>query len=119
MSPAHLLPFFCPPCGSLVCPLLPPSQASPRVRFNRDGSLLAVTAADNSIKVLANEAGARLIRNVEAAAAATAAAAAAAAVVAVANAASSQPHGMDNKVRRGQQHNSSQSALAASAEHRE
>ena len=68
------------------------------MRFNRDGSLLAVTAADNSIKVLANEAGARLIRNVEAAAAATAAAAAAAAAVAAANAASSQPHGMDGKV---------------------
>ncbi|XP_031483274.1 protein TOPLESS-RELATED PROTEIN 2-like [Nymphaea colorata] len=39
--------------------------ASPRLRFNKDGSLLAVTTADNGIKILANIDGQRLIRMLE------------------------------------------------------
>ncbi|GLT74988.1 hypothetical protein SLA2020_467470 [Shorea laevis] len=38
---------------------LPPS---PRIRFNRDGSLLAVSTSDNGIKILANSDGVRLLR---------------------------------------------------------
>jgi hypothetical protein len=40
-------------------------QASPRLRFNREGSLLAVTANDNGIKILANTDGQRLLRMLE------------------------------------------------------
>lgn len=40
-------------------------QASPRLRFNREGSLLAVTTSDNGIKILANTDGQRLIRMLE------------------------------------------------------
>ncbi|KAK1303545.1 Topless-related protein 1 [Acorus calamus] len=36
--------------------------ASPRLRFNKEGSLLAVTTSDNGIKILANSDGQRLIR---------------------------------------------------------
>ncbi|KAL7122687.1 hypothetical protein ACP275_01G059100 [Erythranthe tilingii] len=36
--------------------------ASPRLRFNKEGSLLAVTTSDNGIKVLANGDGQRLLR---------------------------------------------------------
>ncbi|XP_024935003.2 protein TOPLESS isoform X1 [Ziziphus jujuba] len=36
--------------------------ASPRIRFNKDGSLLAVSANDNGIKILANTDGIRLLR---------------------------------------------------------
>ncbi|KAK4836419.1 hypothetical protein QYF36_022757 [Acer negundo] len=36
--------------------------ASPRLRFNKEGSLLAVTTSDNGIKILANSDGLRLIR---------------------------------------------------------
>ncbi|KAL5230740.1 hypothetical protein ABZP36_029516 [Zizania latifolia] len=39
--------------------------ASPRLRFNREGSLLAVTASDNGIKILANTDGQRLLRMLE------------------------------------------------------
>lgn len=39
--------------------------ASPRLRFNREGSLLAVTTSDNGIKILANSDGQRLIRMLE------------------------------------------------------
>ncbi|GMI82011.1 TOPLESS-related 1 [Hibiscus trionum] len=39
--------------------------ASPRIRFNKDGSLLAVSANDNGIKVLANSDGMRLLRTLE------------------------------------------------------
>ncbi|CAN6486440.1 unnamed protein product [Victoria cruziana] len=39
--------------------------ASPRLRFNKEGSLLAVTTADNGIKILANGDGQRLIRMLE------------------------------------------------------
>ncbi|PON51665.1 Topless-like WD40 repeat containing protein [Parasponia andersonii] len=39
--------------------------ASPRIRFNKDGSLLAVSANDNGIKVLANTDGLRLLRTFE------------------------------------------------------
>ena len=45
-------------------------QASPRVRFNKEGSLLAVTSTDNGIKILANEQGGRLLQHFEAARAA-------------------------------------------------
>ncbi|KAL5559751.1 hypothetical protein UlMin_035962, partial [Ulmus minor] len=40
-------------------------QASPRIRFNKDGNLLAVTANDNKIKVLATMAGIRFMDSVE------------------------------------------------------
>ncbi|KAG9150918.1 hypothetical protein Leryth_003045 [Lithospermum erythrorhizon] len=39
--------------------------ASPRIRFNKDGSLLAVSANDNGIKILANADGLRLLRTYE------------------------------------------------------
>ncbi|KAH7687231.1 YVTN repeat-like/Quinoprotein amine dehydrogenase protein [Dioscorea alata] len=39
--------------------------ASPRLRFNKEGSLLAVTTSDNGIKILANSDGQRLIRILE------------------------------------------------------
>ncbi|KAI5337505.1 PREDICTED: topless-related [Prunus dulcis] len=39
--------------------------ASPRIRFNKDGSLLAVSANENGIKVLANADGIRLLRTFE------------------------------------------------------
>ncbi|XP_073011720.1 protein TOPLESS-RELATED PROTEIN 2-like [Typha latifolia] len=39
--------------------------ASPRLRFNREGSLLAVTTNDNGIKILANTDGQRLVRILE------------------------------------------------------
>lgn len=39
--------------------------ASPRLRFNKDGSLLAVTCNDNGIKILANADGMRLLRAFE------------------------------------------------------
>ncbi|KAK9993970.1 hypothetical protein SO802_023673 [Lithocarpus litseifolius] len=39
--------------------------ASPRLRFNKEGSLLAVTTSDNGIKILANNDGVRLIRMLE------------------------------------------------------
>lgn len=40
-------------------------QASPRLRFNKEGSLLAVTTSDNGIKILANNDGRRLLRMLE------------------------------------------------------
>ena len=40
-------------------------QGSPRIRFNKEGSLLAVTTNDNGIKVLANGDGMRLLRMLE------------------------------------------------------
>ncbi|XP_031251654.1 topless-related protein 1 [Pistacia vera] len=39
--------------------------ASPRIRFNKDGSLLAVSANENGIKILANSDGMRLLRTFE------------------------------------------------------
>ncbi|XP_042491960.1 protein TOPLESS-RELATED PROTEIN 2-like isoform X2 [Macadamia integrifolia] len=39
--------------------------ASPRLRFNKEGSLLAVTTSDNGIKILANTDGQRLVRMLE------------------------------------------------------
>ncbi|XP_057454641.1 protein TOPLESS-like isoform X2 [Lotus japonicus] len=39
--------------------------ASPRIRFNKDGSLLAVSANENGIKILSNEDGIRLLRSFE------------------------------------------------------
>ncbi|KAK4491367.1 hypothetical protein RD792_002106 [Penstemon davidsonii] len=38
----------------------------PRLRFNKEGNLLAVTTADNGIKILANATGMRSLRTVEA-----------------------------------------------------
>lgn len=40
-------------------------QASPRLRFNKEGSLLSVTTNENGIKILANSDGMRLIRMLE------------------------------------------------------
>ncbi|XP_055820976.1 protein TOPLESS-RELATED PROTEIN 2-like isoform X1 [Solanum dulcamara] len=39
--------------------------ASPKLRFNKEGSLLAVTTSDNGIKVLANTDGQRMLRMLE------------------------------------------------------
>ncbi|KAL0441665.1 UNVERIFIED_CONTAM: protein TOPLESS [Sesamum radiatum] len=39
--------------------------ASPRIRFNKDGTLLAVSANENGIKILANTDGLRLVRTFE------------------------------------------------------
>ncbi|KAL8117382.1 protein TOPLESS-like [Apium graveolens] len=39
--------------------------ASPRIRFNKDGSLLAVSTNENGIKILANSDGLRLLRTLE------------------------------------------------------
>ncbi|XP_011017798.1 PREDICTED: topless-related protein 4-like isoform X2 [Populus euphratica] len=39
--------------------------ASPCIRFNKEGTLLAVSTNDNSIKILANSDGIRLLRTVE------------------------------------------------------
>ncbi|KAL0927511.1 hypothetical protein M5K25_001686 [Dendrobium thyrsiflorum] len=40
--------------------------ASPRLRFNKEGSLFAITTTDNGIKILANGDGQRLLRMLEA-----------------------------------------------------
>lgn len=40
-------------------------QNLPRLRFNKDGSLLAVTTADNGFKILANADGLRYLRSIE------------------------------------------------------
>lgn len=40
-------------------------QAAPCIRFNKEGALLAVSTNDNSIKILANSDGIRLLRTVE------------------------------------------------------
>nr|XP_043635413.1 protein TOPLESS-like [Erigeron canadensis] len=39
--------------------------ASPRIRFNKDGALLAVSSNENGIKILANSDGLRLLRTFE------------------------------------------------------
>ncbi|XP_047328825.1 topless-related protein 3-like isoform X2 [Impatiens glandulifera] len=41
-------------------------QSLPRLRFNKEGNLLAVTTSDNGIKILATAAGLRSLRTVEA-----------------------------------------------------
>lgn len=41
------------------------SQASPKLRFNKEGSLLAVATNDNGIKILANTDGHRMVRMLE------------------------------------------------------
>ena len=40
-------------------------QASPCIRFNKEGILLAVSTNDNGIKILANPDGIRLLRTME------------------------------------------------------
>ena len=40
-------------------------QASPRLRFNKDGSLLAVTDSNYGIKILANRDGIQMLRAFE------------------------------------------------------
>jgi hypothetical protein len=40
-------------------------QASPCIRFNKEGILLAVSTSDNGVKILANAEGIRLLRTVE------------------------------------------------------
>lgn len=41
-------------------------QSLPRLRFNKEGNLLAVTTADNGFKILANVDGLRTLRVMEA-----------------------------------------------------
>lgn len=40
-------------------------QSVPRLRFNKEGNLLAVTTADNGFKILATAAGVRSLRAIE------------------------------------------------------
>lgn len=40
-------------------------QASPCLRFTKNGNLLAVSTNDNGIKILANSDGIRLLRSIE------------------------------------------------------
>ena len=40
-------------------------QTLPRLRFNKEGSLLAVNTAENGIKILANADGYRILRAIE------------------------------------------------------
>lgn len=40
-------------------------KASPRIRFNKNGTLLAVSANENGIKILANADGFRVLRAFE------------------------------------------------------
>lgn len=40
-------------------------QSVPRLRFNKEGNLLAVTTADNGFKILATAAGLRSLRAIE------------------------------------------------------
>lgn len=40
-------------------------QASPRIRFNKEGILMAVSTSENGIKILANQDGIRLLRTME------------------------------------------------------
>lgn len=40
-------------------------QASPSIRFNKEGILLAVSTNDNGVKILANSDGVRLLRTME------------------------------------------------------
>lgn len=40
-------------------------QASPCIRFNKDGILLAVSTIENGVKILANSDGVKLLRTVE------------------------------------------------------
>lgn len=46
-------------------PGAPKPQASPCIRFNKEGILLAVSTNDNNVKILANAEGIRLLRTVE------------------------------------------------------
>lgn len=50
---------------SFSCFILIHFQASPCIRFNKEGMLLAVSTSDNGIKILANADGVRLIRATE------------------------------------------------------
>ncbi|KAG6503556.1 hypothetical protein ZIOFF_035872 [Zingiber officinale] len=50
---------------SLYATLISPCQAFPQLRFQKDGSLLAVTTSDNGIKILANADGQRVLRMLE------------------------------------------------------
>lgn len=43
-----------------------PYQSLPRLRFNKDGNLLAVTTADGGLKVLANTDGMKYLKAIEA-----------------------------------------------------
>lgn len=41
-------------------------QSLPRLRFNKEGNLLAVTTADSGLKILANNEGVKYLRAIEA-----------------------------------------------------
>lgn len=49
-----------------ICLLHRLQQSLPRLRFNKEGNLLAVTTADNGFKILANAVGLRSLRATEA-----------------------------------------------------
>lgn len=51
---------------SLLIPLLESLQSLPRLRFNQEGNLLAVSVANNGFKVLANADGLGSLRTIEA-----------------------------------------------------
>lgn len=40
-------------------------QASPCIRFSKEGTLLAVSTSENGVKILANAEGVRLMRSME------------------------------------------------------
>ena len=40
-------------------------QSLPRLRFNKEGNILAVTTMDNGFKILANASGLRSLRTIE------------------------------------------------------
>jgi hypothetical protein len=41
-------------------------QSLPRLRFNKEGNLLAVTTADGGVKILADNDGVKYLRSIEA-----------------------------------------------------
>lgn len=70
LAPLYIIFFFLF-CG-FICLIIPFCamcclyQSLPRVRFNKEGNLLAVTTADNGFKILANVDGLRTLRIMEA-----------------------------------------------------
>ena len=53
------------PSSKLIIPCIKYLQASPCIRFNKEGILLAVSTNENGIKILANQEGIRLLRTME------------------------------------------------------
>ena len=60
-----MLTFLMNPFCKLIIPCIKCLQASPCIRFNKEGILLAVSTNENCIKILANQEGIRLLRTME------------------------------------------------------